>query len=319
MTSYPHPHRPFSRGANNRFSRLLLVVMPGSLLVTWMWKQYEMVAPREMEWPEAESDAVSIRRVIYRAPPEPQCNDDERATLRRLGWWNERSTNCCHWPGVKCSGGRVTTLALSGGKVSGTLPAEVCQLNQLAVLDLNENPRLSGTLPTQLGRVSSLTHLYLFGSALSGSIPELGGCRALQELEISHCRLSGTLPSSLRAASKLEFVFLESNALSGTLPTSLSRLGRLHELELSENRLSGSVPAALRAMPLKHLDLQKNPRLSGAAETRASAQSDCSGGAAKYLRGGQPLPQQSQSQTTASFPYRAGSKKSARKIVNIPE
>jgi hypothetical protein len=167
----PHPYRPFSRGANNRFSRLLLVVMPGSLLVTWMWKQYEMVSPREMDWPEAESDAVSIRRVIYRAPPEPQCSEDERATLRRLGWWNENSTNCCRWPGVTCTHGRVSSLALSGGKVSGTLPAELCQLDQLAVLDLNENPRLSGTLPTQLGRMGSLTHLYLFGSALSGSIP----------------------------------------------------------------------------------------------------------------------------------------------------
>ena len=79
------------------------------------------------------------------------------------------------------------------------------------------------------------------------------------------------------------------------------------------------MPAALRALPLKHLDLQKNPRLSGAAETRASSQSDCSGGAAKYLRGGQPLPQSQPQTTAASFPYRSGSTKGARKIVNIPE
>ena len=314
---YPHPHRPFSRGANNRYVRLLLVVMPGSLLITWMWKQYEMVAPREREWPEAESDAISIRRVVYWAPPDPQCNDDERAALRRLGLWNESGTeNCCLWSGVKCTGGHVTGLTLSGGKASGTVPAQLCQLRQLAVLDLNENPRLSGTLPTQLGRMSSLTHLYLFGSALSGTIPELGGCKALQELEMSHCRLSGTLPPSLGAASKLKFVFLESNKLSGTLPTSLSRLGRLHELELSENKISGTVPAALRAMPLQHLDLQHNPRLSGAAETRASSQSDCSGGAAKYLRGGQTPPK---TQTTASFPYKAGPRKGGPETTGAPK
>ena len=207
-------------------------------------------------------------------------------------------------------------MALSGGKVSGTVPTQLCQLEQLAVLDLNESPRLSGTLPTQLGRVSRLTHLYMFGSALSGSIPELSGCKALQELEMSHCRLSGTLPPSLGAARQLQFVFLDSNQLSGTLPSSLSRLGRLHELELSENRLSGSIPAALRAMPLQHLDLQHNPRLIGAAETRVSSQLDCSGGAAKYLRGGQP---QTQSQTAASFPYRPGPKNGARERVGMPK
>ena len=110
----PHPHRPFSRGANNRFARMLVVVMPGSLFLTWMWKQHEMLAPRETdEWPE-EPDAVSIRRVVYRAPPEPQCDGEERAAMRRLGWWNSSTQlpgNCCRWRGVKCTAGRVTGLS----------------------------------------------------------------------------------------------------------------------------------------------------------------------------------------------------------------
>jgi hypothetical protein len=305
---YPHPHRPFSRGANNRFARMLVVVMPGSLLLTWLWKQHEMLTPRENDWPASEPDAVDIRRVVYRAPPEPQCDGEERAILRRLGWWNASSTdNCCRWRGVRCSDGRVSGLKLSGGKLRGTISSELADLSQLEVVDLNENPGLSGTLPAQLTRLGALTHVYLFGSTVSGSIPDLGGCASLQELELSHCRLSGTLPASLGRASKLQFLFLEANALSGTLPTALSRLRRLKELELSENKLSGSVPASLRAMPLQHLDVQQNPRLSGAAETRASSQTECNGGAAKYLRGsGGPPRQQSAAVYTKSGVVPAG-------------
>ena len=72
---YPHPHRPFSRGANNRFARMLVVVMPGSLLLTWLWKQHEMLTPRENDWPASEPDAVDIRRTA--APVV-------RAALRRV-------------------------------------------------------------------------------------------------------------------------------------------------------------------------------------------------------------------------------------------
>ena len=307
--------RAFSRRANNRFATMLAIVMPGSLLVTWLWKQYEIMAPRSRwqvadEWPVPQ-DEVDIRRIVYRAPPVPTCDDDERAALRRIGWWNETVDNCCRWKGIKCSQGRVTKVSLAGGKVRGTLPNELARLGQLQVLDLNENPSLSGTLPEQLGRLDSLANVYLFGSALSGSLPDLGGCAALQELELSHCRLSGTLPASLGRASKLQYLFLESNGLSGTLPAALGRLRGLKELELSENRLSGSVPSALRARSLSHLDLQKNPRLKGVPQ--ASAKSQCSGGSDKYLRG----PGLQQQSTEADKPSAIQASKSVAKSLPV--
>ena len=309
-------NRPFSRRANNRFATMLAIVMPCSLLATWLWKQYEIMAPRSRwqvagEWPVPE-DEVDIRRTVYTAPVLT-CDDDERGVLRRIGWWNETVDNCCRWRGIKCTQGRVTKVSLAGGMLRGTLPNELARLGQLQVLDLNANPSLSGTLPEQLGRLDSLTNVYLFGSALSGSLPDLGGCAALQELELSHCRLSGTLPASLGRASKLQYLFLESNALSGTLPAALGRLRSLKELELSENKLSGSVPSALRAKSLSHLDLQKNPRLTGVPQ--AAAKSQCSGGADKYLRGGPGAQQQS---TEAGKPSAIQAPKSVAKNLPVP-
>ena len=93
----------------------------------------------------------------------------------------------------------------------------------LRVLDLNDNPGLGGTLPTELAALPLLDHVYFFGDALSGTLPPaLGSCGALRELELSHRKLSGTLPATLPP--RLQYTFLESNRVSGTLPAALAEL-----------------------------------------------------------------------------------------------
>jgi Leucine-rich repeat (LRR) protein len=177
----------------------------------------------------------------------------------------------------------VTKLHLAHARANGTLSPAVGELHALRELDLNDNAGLHGSLPTEIGALHALSHVYLFGAALSGTLPaQLSQCTALQELEASRCRLSGTLPAELPKT--LEYVFLEANRLSGVLPAAtFARLRRLKELELSDNRLSGSLPPALAARPLQHLDVQHN-RVTGEA-ARRPADSRCSGGADRYLRG----------------------------------
>ena len=302
-----------SRRHQTRFARVLVVVLPASLLLTFVWKQVELEAPRfeftgglprfdDPSAPEAALLAPAPTVVRYLPPASADgeaCDAAERAALLRVGcavgggadggagWlraqrWNE-SADCCQWSGVSCARGRVSRLQLVRTGCRGTLPTELAQLRSLRVLDLNDNPGLGGTLPTELAALPLLDHVYFFGDALSGTLPPaLGSCGALRELELSHCKLSGTLPAALPP--RLQYTFLESNRVSGTLPAALAELRGLSELELSENRLSGSVPRALNARHLKHLDLQHNDRLRGVAKEAASSQ--CSGGGAKYLRGG---------------------------------
>ena len=65
-------------------------------------------------------------------------------------------------------------LDLSRNAISGTLPSELGRLTQLRILAL-QLQGLSGSIPSEVGRLTALHHLSLYGNGLSGSLPsELG-------------------------------------------------------------------------------------------------------------------------------------------------
>ncbi len=286
------------------FARMLVLVLPATLALTYLWKQVEITnfrAAATRELAPAASREVRLSRVS--APMQPQaeprhtraapvCSASERSTLQSIGLalgldagWGANG-DCCEWRGVGCTGaGAVESLSFAKLGLTGTVPPELGALSRLRTLDLNENPRLRGVLPAQLFEPVSrpLTHVYSFGNAaLSGTLPR-SVPKLLQEFEASRCRLSGTLPA-YEYAGALRYVFLERNAISGTIPRSFGSLRRLRELELSGNRLSGSVPSALLQIPMAHFDVANNaPTLKGAPVKRPKQ--GCSGGGDKYLRG----------------------------------
>ena len=101
------------------------------------------------------------------------------------------------WYGVSCGIAAVTSLYLWNNQLSGTIPAELGNLNNLRLLYLYGN-ELSGTIPSSLGNLTNLTYLYLYGNELSGTIPaELGNLANLTGLHLGSNQLTGTIPSSL--------------------------------------------------------------------------------------------------------------------------
>lgn len=299
------------------FARLLIIILPTTLIVTYVLKmasgdhlRRDAIAELYATTEETARQAPTVvhhyvtgggsvggsssecsaaeRRALFRAGARLSDSGGHGDFMLRAGWGE--AADCCEWKGVGCVPGRgVVSLSLSKEGLRGTLPTQLAALPHLTTLDVNENAQLSGTLPTALLASSSLEQVYAFGARISGTVPsQIGSARALQELEMSNCRLSGTLPSAGLPTS-LRFVFLESNKLSGSVPAALSRCRRLKELELSHNRFSGSLPAAVAHLRLDHLDFGQNPRLSGVPKQRT--QQGCSGGGDRYLRG-QPQQQQ---------------------------
>ena len=187
---------------------------------------------------------------LYHATNGPNwVNSENWLTDAPLGEWYGVRTDA---PGS----GRVTGLFLhgrfvrdSGGWVShglsGALPSEIGNLNELLELELHSND-LSGRIPPELGKLTKLQHLSLHHNLLSGPIPpEFGDLAELAVLSVSQNELSGPIPKQFGNLTKLAVMDFRKNKLVGPIPEGLGNLVHLQRLDLSTNRLSGPIPPAL--------------------------------------------------------------------------
>jgi Leucine-rich repeat (LRR) protein len=104
--------------------------------------------------------------------------------------------------------------AAYGKGLVGTIPTEIGLLTSLTHLDLDGNIGITGTIPTQLGLLTQLTHLDLDQNTLTGTIPtELGLLSsALQVLELNNNQLWGTIPTELGLLTKLTLLSIHTNS-----------------------------------------------------------------------------------------------------------
>lgn len=169
------------------------------------------------------------------------------------------------WYGVSyCSpDGTILQLKLDGNRLTGTLPSSLGRLGLQGGLVLGDN-QLSGTLPAGLLSDSMSGVVELDGMELSGTLPSSFAASRADDV-IGGVRMGGTGGTGMSMA-PARGLLLSRNRLSGSLPTSLlsSWLLDATTLRLDVNRLSGTVPselAALRKMT-KTLSLGSNA-LSG--------------------------------------------------------
>ncbi len=126
--------------------------------------------------------------------------------------WLSDDYPCRNWWGVSCSEGHVNSLTLS-------------------------NNSLSGSLPKEIGELSSLSALYLQGNSLQVLPPEIGNLGNLRELYLSYSGVH-ELPATMAALDNLEVLGLEGLNLvefppflgsparaQSALPTGRNRLG----------------------------------------------------------------------------------------------
>ena len=109
------------------------------------------------------------------------------------------------------------------------------------------NNNLVGTLPDELGDLTALTTLYLWGNKLSGPIPDLSGLTGLTTLDLGQNELTGPVPTWLGTLTNMVALYMWGNEFTGTIPD-LSGLSSLFELSLARNNLTGPVPAWLNGL-----------------------------------------------------------------------
>ena len=182
--------------------------------------------------------------------------------VRKFNWASAEPLGM--WAGVTTdTNGRVTSVSLTQRNLVGTLPDELGNLTSLTVLHLNGN-RLSGAIPASLGNLTSLTYLDMNQSRLSGAIPaSLGNLTSLTYINLHGNQLIGAIPDELGNLSNIQNLFLYGNQLSGEIPDSLGNLTTLTRLDLRNNKLSGPIPASLNNLPNVEWLYLDNNQLSG--------------------------------------------------------
>ena len=119
---------------------------------------------------------------------------------------------------------------------------------KVTIVDLRDNG-LTGTIPPQLGNLTSLQILDLRTNGLTGTIPqEIGNLTSLDWLELSFNRLTGTIPPELANLTQLTTLALSNNALTGTIPPQLANLTGLTGIYLWANNLHGPIPLSFTAL-----------------------------------------------------------------------
>ncbi|MGA7615274.1 MAG: leucine-rich repeat domain-containing protein [Thermoanaerobaculia bacterium] len=175
-------------------------------------------------------------------------------------WLGSAGTECS-WYGVGCSEDESTVveLSLDYNGLTGTLPSDVARLSDLRTLYLEGN-QLTGTLPPEIGNLSSLENLAIYENQLSGSLPSsIGNLPNLISFEAATNRFSGAIPPSLGNLAALQTLMLYSNQLTGAIPPEIGNLRSLQILSLADNFLSGSIPSQLGdAISLQELYLNHN-------------------------------------------------------------
>ncbi len=164
----------------------------------------------------------------------------------RTNWLSDRPIG--EWKGVRTNLGRVYDLDVSWNGLNGPIPSELGNLTFLSSLRLYGN-QLSGEIPSEMGDLSNLRYLELNHNQLSGQIPsELGNLFKLETLSLQSNRLSGVVPAELSQLSTLKRLWLSSNQLTGTIPAKLGNLTNLEVLGLSGNQLTGTLPSELTSL-----------------------------------------------------------------------
>ena len=135
-----------------------------------------------------------------------------------------------------------------------------CNENNVQRLSLSHN-RLKGTIPLELGSLSSLDNIVLDGNELHGHVPnEIFGLKDLYRFCVEHNHLSGQFFQSdvFKSNSTLKMLQIRDNFFTGTLPSEINSLTKLEDFRFDKNQFAGTLPYLNELTDLMYLKGSNN-------------------------------------------------------------
>ncbi|KAJ3109482.1 hypothetical protein HDU97_005139 [Phlyctochytrium planicorne] len=166
-----------------------------------------------------------------------------------------KDLRCCDGQVMKCDGSRVTGLVLSSVLLPDPLPSfkRLASLQNLTTLDMSGS-KLSGVLPADIEFLPVLENLKLSDNSFTGVIPNFISAALKTDMgnagNFNEVNILGVLGDNKPNLSRVN---LENLHLIGTLPESLARANL--ELKLRGNKLRGAIS---NSFSNQNLDISDN-------------------------------------------------------------
>ncbi|TVU04773.1 hypothetical protein EJB05_47907, partial [Eragrostis curvula] len=139
----------------------------------------------------------------------------------------------------------LSELDMSSCGLSGRIPDELGKLTSLKLVGLADN-KLEGAIPRSVNRLCKLVHLDFSGNLLSGDIRKaamilLPCMKQLEILNLADNELTGNISGWFEQMGSLRVLDLSKNSLSGAIPGSMGELSSLKYLDISFNSFVGTL------------------------------------------------------------------------------
>jgi len=156
-------------------------------------------------------------------------------------------------------------LILSLNNLTGTIPTSLANITTLSVLDVAFNS-IEGNIPNEFAKLSALQFLFMGRNKLSGyCFPQpILNLSVLVRFSVAYNDLRGDVPSYIgNSLPNLEIFELDNNFFHGHIPSSLTNASKLTLIDISSNRFAGVVPRSIGKLSrLYSLNLESNKLLT---------------------------------------------------------
>jgi hypothetical protein len=165
------------------------------------------------------------------------------------GWLDDESE--CDWFGIFCDVNiNVNQIVFYdylygtkfGNNYVGSIPPDIGLLTSLRNFSLQSN-NVSGTIPESLGQCSQMYFFSIQNNSISGTIPSsLGRWTDINAFDVSYNEIIGTIPDSLVSWNKIFLFSVGANMLTGSIPSLVAQWSGLQYFGMNLNQFSYTIP-----------------------------------------------------------------------------